>query len=96
MAHMIKFRFLSAAALVLVAALGVSLAQRPKENINPGRHPNLAAAQRFCQQAFERISAAQGANEWDMAGHAKKAKALLEQADAELKQAAEAANRGKR
>jgi hypothetical protein len=37
--------------------------------------------------------AAQKANEWDMRGHAQKAKELLEQANSELKQAAEAANK---
>lgn len=58
-----------------------------------GRHPNLAAAQRFLDQAFQKITAAQEANEFDMNGHAAKAKELLEQADKELKQAAEAANK---
>jgi hypothetical protein len=72
---------------------GVALAQRPKENISPGRHPNLAAAQRFCRQAWDKVQAAQEANEWDLGGHAKKAKELLDQADAELKLAAETANR---
>ncbi len=72
---------------------GAALAQRPKENVSPGRHPNLAAAQRLCRQAWEKVQAAQEANEWDMAGHAKKAKDLLDQASEELKAAAEAANR---
>jgi len=93
MAPMTKTRI---SAAVLSAALlvgGVALAQRPKENINPGRHPNLAAAQRLSEQAFEKISAAQQANEWDMDGHAKKAKELLEQVNNELRQAATAANR---
>jgi hypothetical protein len=72
---------------------GVALAQRPKENISPGRHPNLAAAQRFCQQAWEKTVAAQEANEWDLGGHAQKAKEHLDQADKELKLAAEASNR---
>ena len=71
---------------------GFAIAQ-PKRNINPGRHPNLAAAQRLSQQAFEKIVAAQQANEWDMQGHAQKAKELLEQANNQLKEAAEAANR---
>ena len=61
-------------------------------NVSPHRHPNLAAAQRLCAKAFEKISAAQGANEFDMGGHAAKAKDLLSQANAELKAAAEAAN----
>jgi hypothetical protein len=56
------------------------------------RWPNLAAAQRLSQQAFDKIIAAQRANEWDMGGHAQKAKELLEQVNRELKEAAETAN----
>jgi hypothetical protein len=76
---------------------GVAFAQKPPvRNVSPGRHPNLAAAQNHCQQAFDRIIAAQRANEWDMNGHAQKAKELLDQANRELKQAAEAANENKK
>ena len=75
---------------------GVALAQRPKENVSPGRHPNLAAAQRLSEQAYQKIIAAQEANEWDMQGHAQKAKNLLDQVNNELKQAAEAANKNKK
>jgi hypothetical protein len=85
--------------LVLSSTLlagGLALAQRPKENINPGRHPNLAAAQRLSEQAWQRIVAAQEANEFDMQGHAQKAKELLDQVNRELKLAAEAANRNAR
>jgi len=71
------------------------MAQLPKKNISAARHPNLAAAQRLSQQAFEKIVAAQQANEWDMQGHAQKAKDLLDQANKELKAAAQAANRAK-
>ena len=55
-------------------------------------HAALADAQRLCQQAYEKIAVAQKANEWDMKGHAQKAKELLIRAGDELKQAAEAAN----
>jgi hypothetical protein len=82
-------------ALALVTG-GVALAQRPVDNVSGRRHPNLAAAQRLSQQAFEKISAAQQANEWDMEGHAAKAKDLLDQANQQLKQAAEAANKNKK
>jgi len=67
-------------------------AQSPETNINPRKHPNLAAAQRYCLQAFQRISDAQQANEWDMNGHAQRAKDLLDQASHELKEAADAGN----
>jgi hypothetical protein len=72
-----------------------TFAQKPKQDVSAKKHPNLAAAQRQIEQAFNRIVDAQKANEWDMAGHAQKAKDLLDQADKELKLAAEAANRNK-
>jgi hypothetical protein len=71
----------------------LAMAQKPVEDISAKRHPNLAAAQRLTQNAWEKISAAQSANEFDMDGHASKAKDLLDQANRELKQAAEAANK---
>ncbi len=82
---------------VLSAGLlaGAALAAPPVRNVSHKRHPNLAAAQRMSQHAYEKIVAAQQANEWDMQGHAQKAKELLDQANAELKQAAEAANAAK-
>jgi len=75
---------------------GLVLAQRPKENVSGKRHPNLAAAQRLSAQAYQRILDAQKANEWDMNGHAQKAKELLDQVNNELKEAAEAANKNPR
>jgi gas vesicle protein len=72
---------------------GVAVAQKPVDNVSGRRHPNLAAAQRLSQQAYEKVSAAQQANEWDMDGHAAKAKELLDQVNRELKQAAETANK---
>jgi hypothetical protein len=86
-------RVAAALAGVMFLIGGAALAQRPKENISPGRHPNLAAAQRLSQQAWEKIVAAQEANEWDMNGHAQKAKNLLDEVNRELKLAAESANR---
>jgi hypothetical protein len=70
---------------------GVAFA-KPVRNVSARRHPNIAAAQRLVTQAFAKISAAQRANEFDMGGHAQKAKELLEQATNELKEAALAAN----
>ncbi len=83
--RIIQLGTLSAA---LVGA-GIGIAQ----NVNAGRHPNLAAAQRLSEQAYQKVVAAQNANEFDMAGHAAKAKDLLDQANRELAQAAGAANR---
>ena len=90
---MVKTRVLTAAIGFLLLIGGVAVAQRPKDNIAPGRHPNLAAAQRLSRQAWEKIVAAQEANEWDLQGHAQKAKNLLDQVNNELKEAAEASNR---
>jgi hypothetical protein len=91
-----KYVLGSCLGLSLIAG-GLAVAQHPPaENVNPHRHPNIAAAQRLTNQAYQRIVAAQQANEWDMDGHAAKAKDLLDQASRELKQAAEAANRNHR
>ncbi|HTZ51625.1 MAG TPA: hypothetical protein VMF68_08195 [Spirochaetia bacterium] len=64
------------------------------QQVNKGLHPNLAAAQNFIERAIKRVSDAQQANEFDMGGHAAKAKALLDQAYEEIKLAALAANKG--
>ena len=85
--------------VVLGAALvggGMAVAQKPVEDISGKRHPNLAAAQRLSQQAWEKITAAQQANEWDMEGHAAKAKELLDQVNKELKLSAEVANKNRK
>jgi hypothetical protein len=65
---------------------------RPAQNIDPGRHPNLAAAQSLSAEAFDRLVAAQQANDWDLGGHAQAAKSLLVEANQEMKAAALAAN----
>jgi hypothetical protein len=77
--------------LLLIGA--VAMAQRPARNISASRHPNLAAAQQLSQEAWDKIVAAQKANEWDMEGHAQKAKDLLTEVNKELKLSAQAANR---
>ncbi|MBD8881653.1 MULTISPECIES: hypothetical protein [Rhodanobacter] len=78
------------AALATVAA--TAFAAQPVRDVSSSRHPNIAAAQKLTDKAYQRIVAAQQANEWDMDGHAAKAKDLLDQANRELKAAAEAAN----
>jgi len=90
-------KILVATLSLLLLVVGLALAEKPVRNVSARRHPNLAAAQSLSRQAYARISAAQRANEWDMGGHAQKAKELLEQVNTELKQAAEEANenRGK-
>jgi hypothetical protein len=79
--------------LVLSSALGLATLMGGVLIAQGPRHPNLRAAQDLIDRAFDRITAAQGANEFDMDGHAAKAKELLEQAKREIRLAAEAANR---
>jgi len=75
----------------LAAPLGLALAESPAPKKSVTAHPNLAAAQKLVAQAFDKLEAAQKANEYDLGGHAAKAKALLQQAKAEIDLAAEAA-----
>ena len=77
---------------ILLTLGGAAIAQRSKANVSAGKHPNIAAAQRLSQQAWQRIMDAQRANEWDLGGHAQKAKELLDQVNNELKLAAETSN----
>ena len=78
--------------VVPLALMSAAVAAPPVDNVSARKHPNLAAAQRLSTQAYEKIVAAQQANEWDMAGHAQKAKDLLDEVNRELKAAAETAN----
>jgi hypothetical protein len=79
-------------AALLCGCVAIAQKTQPVENVNPQRHGNLAAAQRLSEKAYEKVVAAQQANEFDLGGHAKKAKELLEQVNQELKMAAETAN----
>ena len=93
---MIKTRILASCFGALLVLGGALIAQAPKENVSKGLHPNLARAQRQSQMAYESIVAAQGANEFDLGGHAQKAKQLLEEVNNELKEAAQVANANKK
>ena len=59
-------------------------------------HPNLDAARGDVDNAWQKITAAQNANEFDLGGHAAKAKDAIRIAVDELKQAAETSNTNKR
>ena len=93
---MIKTRIVTVVLGAMLLIGGAAIAQRPARNVSGARHPNIAAAQRLSRQAWQRIVDAQQANEWDMEGHAQRAKDLLDQANNELKLAAQAANRNRR
>jgi hypothetical protein len=93
---MIKTRLVAAILGSMLVIGGIAVAQKPKQNVSAAKHPNLAAAQQLSEQAYEKIIAAQQANEWDMQGHAQQAKNLLEKVNNQLKLAAEAANAAKK
>jgi hypothetical protein len=57
------------------------------------QHPNLAAAEDLIGRAYERVNLAQHANEFDMGGHAQKAKEALEVTAQQIKLANAAADR---
>jgi hypothetical protein len=80
---------MSGLAFVATAAMAQ---QQPVRDVSAKRHPNLARAQRQTDTAYQSIVAAQQANEFDLGGHAQKAKDLLDQANRELKMAAEVSN----
>ncbi|MDQ3341654.1 MAG: hypothetical protein M4D80_41410 [Myxococcota bacterium] len=84
--------------LAVAAPLSMALAQGTKQPSKDGKfgkysHPNLMAADKLCAQAFAKLEAAQVANEYDLGGHAKKAKDLIKQAQDEIKLATVAATK---
>jgi hypothetical protein len=51
-------RFLPLQVLALLLLTGaLAPAQKPKENVSAAKHPNLAAAQQLCEEAFQKITA---------------------------------------
>ena len=91
----IKSIFFPVVMTTLMVAEGVACAGEPVVNRYTKRHPALTAAQRLSRQAYDKMVAAKHANEWDMQGHARRAKDLLEQANEELMLAAETATKDK-
>ena len=78
--------------IILTLMLGVLLGAGAMAYAGGERHPNLNAAHNLVLKALDRLDAAQKANEFDLGGHAAKAKDLLSQAEGEIRQAKEAAN----
>lgn len=83
---------LGSAFSAILFAGGVVVGQ---ETVNPRVHPHLAEAQKMIAGAIGQIDTAQAAWKDKLGGHGQRAKALLQQADGELKQAAEYANKYK-
>ncbi|HEV2111033.1 MAG TPA: hypothetical protein VGT99_06750 [Gammaproteobacteria bacterium] len=81
--------------IILAVVLGALLGAGVMAYAKP-KHPNLAAAHNLVLKAIDRLDAAQKANEFDLGGHAAKAKDLLAQAEGEIKQATEEANENKK
>jgi hypothetical protein len=76
-------------ALLALAAVATTLAFAGPER----GHPNIIAARKAAQVAIEHMQKAQRANEFDMGGHAQRAIDLLNQAQEEMRVAAETDNR---
>jgi hypothetical protein len=87
-----KNLFLASVLAGVLVCGGAVLAQAPGMTIDANKHPNLAEAQHHIQQAYQKIDEAQHVNKEELGGHAEKAKDLLQQADRELKAAAEFAD----
>jgi hypothetical protein len=89
-------KHLLVSSVILAAAVGAvtsaSYAEPPVQDISSWRHGNLAAAQSLVAQAFDRLTAAQEANEFRLGGHAGRAKELLREANEQMKLAAIEAN----
>jgi ABC-type uncharacterized transport system substrate-binding protein len=79
--------------IALAAPIGLAVAKEPVKINKAVKHPNLDAAQRLASEAVDKLEAAQNANEYDMEGHAQKARELLKSANDEIKLAAEAAGK---
>jgi type II secretory pathway pseudopilin PulG len=62
----------------LVASVGLQTANAT------AKHPNIEAASAALNSATTALDAAQKANEYDLAGHAQKAKGLISQAQSEV------------
>src|SRR5450631_3812366 len=61
---------------LMLASVSAAYAEVPSVNVSRRLHPNLAAAQKLSRQAYDKITRAQKANQYDMEGHAQKAKDL--------------------
>jgi hypothetical protein len=92
---LMKISLIAAGFVGLMALGAAALAQQamPEHDVSMARHPHISEAQKLAQRAFEEITIAQRDDHGEMGGHGQKAKALLEQVNAELKLAAEAADR---
>jgi hypothetical protein len=90
-----KDMFVGTALGLVLGCTGALIAQQPVVDIG-NRHGNLRSAQQYIQAAWQRIDEAQVDNNYNLGGHAGRAKELLVQADEELRLAANVANQHER
>jgi hypothetical protein len=82
-----------AIALCAVFALSAVLFAEQEPRVTVGeKHGNMRAAQEYIQQAWRKVDEAQKDNNYNLGGHAGRAKELLAQVSEEIKLSAEAAN----
>jgi hypothetical protein len=90
---MSKRFWMVAIALCAVFALSAVLFAEQEPRVTVGeKHGNMRAAQEYIQQAWRKVDEAQKDNNYNLGGHAGRAKELLAQASEEIKLSAEAAN----
>jgi hypothetical protein len=77
--------------LFAIAVCVIAIAQEPRVDVGE-RHGNMRAAQQLIQQAWQKVDVAQQDNNYNLGGHAGRAKELLSQASEEIRLAADAAN----
>jgi hypothetical protein len=82
-----------AIALCAVFALSAVLFAQQEPRVTVGeKHGNMRAAQEYIQQVWRKVDEAQKDNNYNLGGHAGRAKELLAQASEEIKLSAEDAN----
>src|SRR6202142_432938 len=69
----------------------IAFAQEPRVTVGE-KHGNMRAAQQLIQQAWQKVNEAQQDNNYNLGGHAGRAKELLAQASEEIRLSADAAN----
>jgi hypothetical protein len=85
--------WMAAIALCAVFALSAVLFAEQEPRVTVGeKHGNMRAAQEYIQQAWRKVDEAQKDNNYNLGGHAGRAKELLAQASEEIKRSAEDAN----
>lgn len=86
-----KILMITVAMLAAFVFGAVVFSQQPPVNVGE-RHGNMRAAQQLIQQAWQKVDEAQKDNNYNLGGHAGRAKELLSQASEEIRLSADVAN----